>query len=133
MEPSSVVALLSRVNQFGTREVCCTTRRNEPENLSLPGGGIKPGEDPVIALVRECGEELGRGLRILALRFVYERVDPVDQKVAWVFEITQWEGEPQQNEEGIGVSWQKPERLLWEGCTFREYNRGLFKAVGLIP
>jgi 8-oxo-dGTP pyrophosphatase MutT (NUDIX family) len=29
----------------------------------LPGGGIKPGEDPIAAAIRECAEEVGCALR----------------------------------------------------------------------
>ena len=51
--PSSVVALFVKEGVFGTKLVCATTRRNKPEDLSLPGGKVEPGEDPVAALLRE--------------------------------------------------------------------------------
>jgi len=127
-EPQSVVALFIRHDGY----VCAVTRRHKPEDLSLPGGSINPGEDPIMACLREIREELSADVRVLAIQFTYERVDEVDGNVAWVFEVLDWTGEPRQNEDGILVSWEKPRRLLEPNCTFREYNRKLFKHVGLI-
>ncbi|MEP5938095.1 MAG: NUDIX domain-containing protein [Erythrobacter sp.] len=39
-----------------------------PKLWSLPGGGVKPGEDPQMAALRELGEELGEDLVLAADR-----------------------------------------------------------------
>jgi len=122
--PGSVVALIIR-----NGEVCRVTRRWKPGNYSLVGGSINPGEDPYDAIVRETMEEVG--VKILEAHYVFERVDETDGKIAWCYHVTKWEGEPHQCEDGIQVSWGKPETLLTEDCTFREYNRRLFKVMGL--
>jgi mutator protein MutT len=122
--PGSVCALLIRDGL-----VCAVSRRNKPDDRGLPGGKIEPGELASEAMVREVQEEVG--VRPLAYQYVFERVDETDGNVAWCYLVRRWEGEPRQCEAGITVSWVEPARLLDPGCTFREYNRKLFEALGL--
>lgn len=125
--PGSVVALLIRPD----RHVCSVSRRWKPHDLGLPGGKIEPGETPEEALRREVLEEIG--VEVVQFEYVYERVDMTDGKIAWCYRIYEWwQGIPRQMEPGIFVSWETCERLLEEGCTFRDYNLGLFRSLGLV-
>jgi 8-oxo-dGTP pyrophosphatase MutT (NUDIX family) len=126
LPPSSVVAILIHDSL-----VCRVTRRNSPGNFSLVGGSIDPKDSsPWAAMAREVWEEIG--VTVLEAYKIFERIDPVDGLVAWCFHVTQWEGIPHQCEAGIEVSWGKPETLLTEMCSFREYNRALFEHMKLV-
>ena len=128
--PKSVCALFIRPED---QRVCAVTRRHRYDDLALPGGKIFPGETPIVARIREVGEELGPEVQVLGLHLYFERKDEADDdNIAWCFHITRWIGEPKQNEDGILVSWEKPARLLEPNCTFREYNRKLFEAACLL-
>lgn len=136
VDPGSVVALFVRENG----QVLSVTRRNKPEDLSLVGGSIDPKdrhspEDLMYqvayrALCREVLEETG--VVVKKAQWVFDRVDETDGKVAWCYQIHEWEGEPRTMEPGIEVSWRKPTELLSPKCTFREYNSRLFIALGQI-
>jgi 8-oxo-dGTP pyrophosphatase MutT (NUDIX family) len=102
------------------------TRRNKPRDYSLVGGSIDLKDASAWdAMTRETWEEIG--VTVLRAHMVFERVDPTDGGLAWCYLVEKWEGEPHQREPGIEVSWGEPETLLAETCTFREYNRMLFK------
>ncbi len=122
-DPSYVVALIMRDG------LCLSvSRRNKPGDLGLPGGSVEPKDaDPFSALCREVMEETG--VKVLETTHVFSRVDATDGKVAWAYEVTLWEGEPKTCEPGVEVSWERPERMLEEGCTFREYNKALFEEI----
>jgi 8-oxo-dGTP pyrophosphatase MutT (NUDIX family) len=81
-------------------------------------------------MTREVWEEVG--VDVIRARMVFERIDPTDGGLAWCYIIEEWDGEPHQCEEGINVSWGKPETLLADNCTFRDYNRQLFTELGMI-
>lgn len=123
--PRSVVALILREDGW----ILAVSRRGRPNDLGLPGGKIDPGEIPSEAVMREVAEETGVLLR--DPEFCYERVDNSDGAVAWCYR-GEWSGTPRQMEDGIAVVWVKPERLLDASCTFREYNRGVLSALGLV-
>lgn len=124
-EPSYVVALIMRDG------LCvAASRRNKPGNLGLPGGKIEPTDaGPYEAMVREVKEETGVVVKNGA--HVFSRINDTDSNVAWAYVVFNWEGEPRDCEPGIDVSWEKPGRLLEEGCTFRDYNKAFFEAIGV--
>lgn len=124
-DPFSVVALLERNGL-----VLAISRRNDHENLGLPGGKIEPGESPEEALVRELGEECG----ILAEEYemVYEHLDRVEgdlRRPCRGYRVTSWAGSPH-SVEGQRVVWVPPGRLLEPSCSFRDYNERLFDHIG---
>lgn len=124
--PSFVVALIRKDGL-----VLAVSRRHRPTDLGLPGGSIEPtDESPFAALVREAKEETN--VDVVAAHHVFSRVDETTAgKVAWAYVVDEWSGEPTQKEDGITVQWVEPQRLLEDGCTFREYNQRLFTQLGL--
>lgn len=120
--------------------VLSVTRRNKPGDLSLVGGSIDERDrhspedlDYQVAYRALCRETLEEtGVTVKKAQWVFERVDETDGGVAWCYRIHEWEGEPRTTEPGIEVSWRRPEELLTEKCTFREYNVRLFRHMGLI-
>jgi 8-oxo-dGTP diphosphatase len=122
----SVTALI--VN--GEGKVLAVSRRNDPDNLGLPGGKIDSGETPEQAVIREVKEEVG--IDIIKFESVFDRPDfPGWEMVCRCFRITEYIGEPKEIEPDIKVVWVCPERLLEPNCTFANYNSALFKHVGL--
>jgi 8-oxo-dGTP pyrophosphatase MutT (NUDIX family) len=123
--PSFVVALVI-MDQY----VLAVSRRGRPDDLGLPGGSIEGEETPFDALVREVKEETN--LDVHTAHHAFSRVDKTTAgKVAWAYVVTEWSGEPKQMEDGISVQWVVPERLLEDNCTFQEYNRQFFEAIGI--
>jgi len=129
--PKAVVVLVMNAN----RHVLAVSRKGKLDDLGLPGGKIDPtDESPVHALCREIQEEVG--IRVLPeeLVFVYERVDPATNVVAWCYAFM-WDptrGLPKAVEPNTWVGFVPPERLLEASNLFHEYNLGLFKHVGLV-
>lgn len=122
----SVVGLLVRNGL-----VLSISRRDDHDDLGLPGGKVEPGEDPEDALVREMGEEVG----ILVEEFhqVYEHPDRVEggaRKPCRAYLVTSWAGSPK-SVEGQRVQLVTPSRLLDQCCRFRDYNASLFEAIGM--
>ncbi len=129
-KPSYVVGLIAWSTFDNIDAVVAVSRRGKPEDLGLPGGSIEPTDaDPYAALCREVLEETG--VKVLEATHVFSRVDATDGKIAWAYEVTEWEGVPRKMEPGIEVSWENPGRLLEHGCTFREYNEALFKQLNV--
>jgi ADP-ribose pyrophosphatase YjhB (NUDIX family) len=125
-KPGSVCALIMRDG-----DVCRVTRRNKPGDYALVGGSIEPTDkSPWDAMVREVEEEVG--VTVIKAKWVFERVNETDGKIAWCYLVEEWEGEPHNREPGIEVSWGKPQTLLAANCTFRDYNVRLFTHLRLI-
>jgi mutator protein MutT len=123
--PVGVGALLFRASG----DVLAASRKNDPNDLGLPGGKVDPGETEHQALVRELGEETG--LRAKRYHRIFGMVDPGGYWFV-TFLVTEWEGEPYSREAGK-VVWVPPLRLLQPSCQFREYNRDLFVHLGVLP
>lgn len=125
-QPRSVVALIINSD----KQILTVSRRNQPNNLGLPGGKIDPGETPEQALVRELLEETGVEAKDFNLCF--ERIDQTDKCVVWCYRVTTWKGIPRQREPGIHVSWVEPSLLIDKNCTFSEYNSNLFASLKIM-
>jgi 8-oxo-dGTP pyrophosphatase MutT (NUDIX family) len=132
--PNSVVALIEDEHQH----VLAVSRKGEPDNLGLPGGKIEPQDcgstwqSPIMAVCREVLEEVGLLVDPQDVEFIYERVDPASDSVAWCYRIKKWKGTPKAAEPKTWVGWVMPVRLFYPECVFREYNRSLFRHLGLV-
>ncbi len=147
MNPYSVVAILWSVSTnraitggpyIGTAEpwngpkILAVSRKTDHADLGLPGGKVEPGETPEAALIREVFEETS--LRLTNLQVVFEHLDRVagaERRPCRCFSAT-WEGEAV-SMEGARVEWVLPKDLVTPACSFAEYNRRLFAALGVTP
>jgi 8-oxo-dGTP pyrophosphatase MutT (NUDIX family) len=123
MKVNAVAALLLHQGR-----VLSVSRKNDPNDLGLPGGKIDLEDaNPYAAMVREVFEETG--LRVLAAHMVFERMD--GPLYVQTFRVTKWQGTITTREVGV-VAWVPPAALLTPACrSFSRYNRDLFTTIGL--
>jgi len=121
--PRCAVALI--MNDRG--EILAVSRKDNHEDLGLPGGKLEPRETFSDAVVREIEEEVG--IRIVRMTAVFDHPDREFQAVTFL--VHQWEGEPR-SVEGAAVRWVSPSRLLTPECSFRDYNQALFEHLCIV-
>ena len=107
-------------------EVLAVSRKDNHDDLGLPGGKVEDGETFEEGAIRETFEEIG--VRILRMRHVFDH--PCRVHYAHTFQVDEWEGTPV-SKEGAWVGWVPVARLLESSCSFREYNEALFRALSL--
>jgi 8-oxo-dGTP pyrophosphatase MutT (NUDIX family) len=112
----------------GDGHILAVSRKDDKNDFGLPGGKVEPGETPIEAAMRELYEETGFKVSNAQHHMIYHAES--DGKLAVTYQLT---GELKQistpTETGV-VSWVTPD-VLAAGKTFGEYNRNLFKAIGL--
>lgn len=131
MTPFSVVALFLREED---NYVLAISRKTDHNDLGLIGGRIEEKDaTPEDAAIREAEEEAN--VTITKMVFIFDHLDRVEgdePKPCRCFKVLAFEGTPV-SLEGAWLGWVPIERLLESSCTFRDYNRALFTAIGLLP
>ena len=98
-------------------DVLSVSRKNDHNDLGLPGGRVEPNETDLEALIREVKEETG--LDVISAVPYFERVD--GDFIATVFDVD-WTGTIS-SAESAAIKWVNFDELL-KG-SFGEYNRVL--------
>lgn len=104
------------------------SRRNEPDNMGLPGGKVDDDEKPWNAICREVQEETG--LTILSAREEFRRdCEGPDTYDAICYRVTRFEDSighwPREVEKNITVRWITWDELCDDKNSFAPYNKAL--------
>jgi len=106
----AAIALIYKDGLF-TSPVLGVSRKDNPNDMGMPGGKIDQGETLYNGMVREVYEETGLIIKE-GFPFFYKEDN---EYFAMVYLITKWEGIISTNEKGV-VKW----------TNFRELNKGTF-------
>lgn len=105
-------------------KILAVSRKDDPSDFGLPGGGVEMGETPKMAAIRELQEETG--LHAIEVTPVFMALDS-HGFITTTF-ACKVEGKIHTFERGI-VRWVNPVVLL-QG-SFADYNRKLFLKLGI--
>jgi 8-oxo-dGTP pyrophosphatase MutT (NUDIX family) len=111
--------------------ILAVSRRHNKEIFGLPGGKfdeVSGDKDTLDTAIRETQEETG--IIVKSACFIYERVEMGDGPNKADFYSTtyyamDWDGEPQNNEEGVEVKWLTAKELTSTKAAFGDYNRNM--------
>jgi ADP-ribose pyrophosphatase YjhB (NUDIX family) len=103
------------------------SRENDPDDWTLPGGKLEPGESWLTGLVREVREETG--VEVISANLVHEGESDDDHYVrVYSCRLAEYPETFPDNPEGV-VKWVKPHELV-KGC-FRKFNMLALSAAGV--
>lgn len=109
--------------------ILAISRRHNKDIFGLPGGKFDDGSDntPLDTAIRETFEETN--ILVHDAEFIYERIELGDSPngvdfSSYAYYATNWEGEPQNSEEGV-VKWLTAEELTSTKAAFGDYNRNM--------
>jgi mutator protein MutT len=103
-------------------KILAVSRKNNPEDLGLPGGKADDGEEPYDCMVREVKEETG--LTVAAAEETY-RANIGNTEVI-CFTVLAWGGKLSTEEAGV-LKWVSSEDLTSNKCSFASYNTNALK------
>ncbi len=106
-------------------KILSVSRGKNIYDLNLPGGGIKPGEDPEDAARRELQEETG----IIAGKMIEIHRGSSTTKMCVTYKVLDYSGKLKSSPEGL-AKWSEPEELL-DG-TFGRYFQNLSLKLGIL-
>jgi len=105
-------------------KILSVSRKNDPNDLNLPGGSVEKDETLEQAVFRETYEETG--LMVYNLEPVFTVLDSARYLVTTF--IGEYTGTPTKKEEGV-VKWVDPVDIT-KG-SFGEYNKKLLEIIGV--
>jgi 8-oxo-dGTP diphosphatase len=110
----------------GKGRLLTVNRPAPPYEMSIPGGGVDPGESERRAALRELFEETN--VVGDAARLVWVASSPTDGRPVYVFLVTRWHGIPYPREGGT-VAWMTPGRLVEQGVVYGDFAASIFRGL----
>ncbi len=99
------------------RRVLTVSRPEPPNEQSIPGGMVDPGEGPDTAAARELLEETG--VVVHDLRYVTQFPSPLDGRPVQLFVAGSFTGDAHAAEAGTKVAWMTVEDLVRQAVVYR--------------
>lgn len=107
------------------------SRKDNPNDFGLPGGKVDDFESLHTALVREVREETGYVVHVRQDLPSYARMDGDYLVYTYLCTLADFEWKQPAKEE-TGVVRLVTKQQLTEGCSFAEYNTGMFEWLSRI-
>ena len=127
-DPFGAVMVIPRGTEDGGVEFLAVSRpHGGPDNLSMPGGKVDPGEEGWQAARREVFEETG--IKVVATSFLGTTQVVPGENIAFYLALSIEEGEARQMEEKTLVKWVPYQALTRPSCTFAATYRDWLPAM----